>query len=166
MKIKKLGHCCLVLEIAPKNSFGQAGIKIMTDPGSYSTAQDSVTGVDLILITHEHPDHLHIESLKKVLENNPTAKIITNSSVGKILEQEKIEFQIVSDGEQTIFQEISIKGFGTRHAEIFEEMGQVENTGYLLNDFFYPGDAFTDPQTPIEILALLSRRGRIELETA
>src|SRR4051812_27786091 len=57
MKIKKLGHCCLVIETK--------GIRIMTDPGNYSTLQADEKNIDIILITHEHTDHLHIESLKK-----------------------------------------------------------------------------------------------------
>ena len=32
---------------------------------------------------------------------------------------------------------------------------QINNTGYLIaNKLFYPGDAFTNPNRPIEILAL------------
>ena len=49
MNITKLGHCCLVLEID--------GVRILTDPGNYTTAQDTMTGIDIVLITHEHGDH-------------------------------------------------------------------------------------------------------------
>ena len=61
MKIKKLGHCCLVIETNGK--------RIMTDPGSFTDKQTEEQNIDLILITHEHSDHFHIESLKKVLIN-------------------------------------------------------------------------------------------------
>jgi L-ascorbate metabolism protein UlaG (beta-lactamase superfamily) len=90
MKIKKLGHCCLVIETK--------GTRIMTDPGSYSTLQDEEKNIDIILITHEHPDHLHIESIKKVLENNPTVQIVTNTSVGKLLDPESILYTVIDDG--------------------------------------------------------------------
>lgn len=56
MKVTKFGHCCLLIE--------EEGLRILTDPGSYSTRQNDVQNIDVILITHEHPDHLHIESLK------------------------------------------------------------------------------------------------------
>jgi L-ascorbate metabolism protein UlaG (beta-lactamase superfamily) len=48
------------------------GVKILTDPGSFTIgAQEGVTGLDAILITHEHADHFHIESLHTVVRNNP-----------------------------------------------------------------------------------------------
>ena len=43
--------------------------------------------IDGILYTHEHSDHLNIDSLKKVLENNPQATIFTNDGVGKLLKE-------------------------------------------------------------------------------
>lgn len=127
----------------------------MTDPGAWTTAQNEVTGVDLILITHEHPDHLHVESLETVLKNNPGAKVITNTSVGKIIAEKGIAFDIVEEGGTSEFETILLESFGSHHQEIFGELGMVQNTGYFIdNTLFYPGDAFTDPQKPVEILAL------------
>jgi L-ascorbate metabolism protein UlaG (beta-lactamase superfamily) len=147
MLIKKLGHCCLLIKLP--------NLTILTDPGSYSTLQNEVKGIDLILITHEHGDHLHIESLKKVLMHNPDAKIITNVSVGKLLDVENISYSIISDGQSTTIENILIEGFGTLHEEIYDGFGRVENTGYFIdNKLFYPGDAFTDPKKPVDILAL------------
>ena len=147
MYIKKIGHCCLVIK--------DKGLTILTDPGSFSTAQDSLTGIDVVLITHEHQDHLHIDSLKKVLANNPQAKVISNASVGKILDKENIAYKIVGDGQQTTVGEILFEGMGTKHAIVYKDIGQVENTGYFINKkLFYPGDALYDPKRPVDILAL------------
>jgi L-ascorbate metabolism protein UlaG (beta-lactamase superfamily) len=146
MKITKLGHCCLLIEHKNK--------KILTDPGSYSSSQNDIRGIDLILITHEHPDHLHLESLEVVLKNNPTAKIITNTAVSKILSEKNIAVEIVEDGQTTLFESILLEGFGNEHEEIYQELGNVQNTGYFIDDrFFYPGDAFTNPLKKVEILA-------------
>jgi L-ascorbate metabolism protein UlaG (beta-lactamase superfamily) len=42
-----------------------------------------------------------------------------------------------------------------KHADIYLSITPVENTGYLIAErFFYPGDAFTDPERSIDILAL------------
>ena len=62
-------------------------MKILTDPGTYSTQQNEVKNIDVVLITHEHQDHFHIDSLKALLKNNPQVKIITNKSVGALLEK-------------------------------------------------------------------------------
>lgn len=147
MKITKYGHCCLLIEVD--------GLRILTDPGSYSEGFENLTDIDVVLITHEHPDHLHIDSLKTVLKNNPQAKIITNSAVGKLLDAEKIPYQIIDDQKSTTIDTVLIEGFGTEHALMYEKMPVVENTGYMIaNRLFYPGDAWTNPHRNIEILAL------------
>lgn len=130
-------------------------VTIMTDPGNYSTLQNDVTGVDIILFTHEHQDHYHIDSLRQVLSNNPNAKIITNSAVGKLLDAENISYELVQDSQQNDLHGVLIEGFGDKHAQIYKEFGQVENTGYFIdNKLFYPGDAFTNPGKPVDILAV------------
>lgn len=147
MNIKKIGHCCLIIK--------EKDVTILTDPGMFTTGQNEVVGIDVVLITHEHADHLHIDSLKKVLQNNPNAKVVTNTSVGKILEKENILYSIVGDGQEIEIKDVVIVGKGTKHAVIYKEMGLVENTGYLINKkLFYPGDAFYNPQQPVDILAL------------
>lgn len=148
MKIKKLGHCCLVIDINNK--------RIMTDPSNSDYGGDSISekDLDLVLITHEHGDHLHVDTLKEILKNNLKVKVISNTSVGKILTEAGIEFIKVEDGEDYNFDGILIKGFGDRHAQIYEDYGQVQNTGYMIDKLFYPGDAFTNPHTEVDILAI------------
>ena len=148
MKIKKLGHCCLVIE--------ENGRRIMTDPGSFTIGgQIEEFNIDLILITHEHGDHLHIESLKKIMINNPNVLIITNSGVGKILEKESIKYEILPEKISKEILGVEFEAHNCKHEEIFEEIGQVQNTGYFIGKrLFYPGDAFYNPDKPVEILAL------------
>jgi len=126
----------------------------MTDPGSFSTSQKNETGIDLILYTHEHQDHYHLDTLKEVLKNNPQAKIITNTAVGKLLIEAGIEFNKVEGGETFDFSGINIKSFGNLHAEIYNTYGRVQNTGYMINNLCFPGDAFENPQSEVDILAL------------
>lgn len=127
----------------------------MTDPGMFTDAQNSVTGIDIILITHEHQDHLHIDSVKKILENNPQAVIVTNTAVGKLLDQEGLIYQILEHGQSLKFEQLLIEAFGKEHADIYPAIPKVQNTGYFIsNRLFYPGDAFTNPGKPVEILAL------------
>lgn len=151
MKITKIGHCCLIIE----DMVNGKPVKILTDPGSYSTGQDTVTGIDAILITHEHGDHLHVDSLKKIIANNPTVRVITNAAVSEILAKEGITFEIVAHKDETDVNGLIITGYGDTHAEIYIGIPQVENTGYMIGErFFYPGDAFYDPGVPVHILAL------------
>lgn len=147
MKITKIGHCCLVIKVK--------GLTIMTDPGAWTDAQNTIKGVDVVLITHEHQDHFYIDSIKRILVNNPSARIITNSAVGKLLDLQKIPFEILEDSDQMLLKEVLIEGFGKLHAEIYPEIQPVMNTGYMINnEFYYPGDAFYEPSRPVKILAL------------
>jgi L-ascorbate metabolism protein UlaG (beta-lactamase superfamily) len=148
MKIKKLGHCCLLIETNGK--------KIMTDPGIYTTEEQiQELGIDLILITHEHLDHFHLESLKKVLLNNPKAVIFTNDGVGKLLGEAGIKYEVLKDKTARDFEGVEIEAHDCKHEEIFQDYGQVLNTAYFIDKrLFYPGDSFYNPSKQIEILAL------------
>lgn len=131
------------------------GVTVLTDPGAWSTMQVEETGIQIVLITHEHSDHLHIESLKKVLANNPEAQVVTNTSVGAILDKEGITYTKISGGETGMVLDLLIESFGEKHAPILPMITPVENTGYMLDEkFYYPGDAFTLPGKPVDVLAL------------
>ena len=146
MKIKKLGHCCFIAEINGK--------RIMTDPGSFSTLQNEEKNIDAVVITHEHQDHLHMDSMKEILKNNPNVVVITNTAVGKLLTEAGIAFTKVEDGETHDFSGVAISGFGNIHAEIYGDMGRVQNTGFMIGDLCFPGDAFELPNKKVDILAL------------
>ncbi len=146
MKIKKLGHCCLVVNIN--------GTKIMTDPGAFSTTQKNEIGINVILYTHEHQDHYHLESLQEVLKNNPNVKIIANTAVGKLLKEAGVDYTLVEDGQTIEIEGVVIRGFGNIHAEIYGTYGRVQNTGYMIDSLCYPGDAFENPNCEVDILAL------------
>jgi L-ascorbate metabolism protein UlaG (beta-lactamase superfamily) len=146
MKITKIGHYCLIVEVNGK--------KIMTDPGSFSTEQTEVTGVDFVLITHEHWDHIHVESLKKVLENNPNCMVVTNSGVKKLLDAGNIPCKVFEDGEENILG-IDVFAQSCEHADIYDGVVPVLNTGYLIdNKFFIPGDAWVEIRKKIDVLAV------------
>lgn len=148
MNIKKIGHCCLLI----KNE----GVTILTDPGAFSLdSHKNITGVDIILITHEHADHLHVASLKEIVANNPDAKIITNTSVGKLIGKEDLEYEILEGKDTKEILNTLIEAHDAKHEEIYEEVKQVQNTGYFIaNKLFYPGDAYCNPKKDVDILAL------------
>lgn len=147
MEVQKIGHCCLLIKTG--------GITILTDPGNFSSAQDDIGGINIVLITHEHKDHLHIESLRRVIQNNPSAKIFTNSSVGRILREENISYEQLEGNAKKEENNVLIEAFDGKHEEIYEDFAQVQNTGYFIaNKLFYPGDSFYDPGRPVDVLAL------------
>ncbi|MBI2623843.1 MAG: MBL fold metallo-hydrolase [Candidatus Liptonbacteria bacterium] len=147
MHITKFGHCCLLIE--------EKGLRLLTDPGGWSAGFETLTDIHVVLITHEHPDHLHTKSIKTILQKNPEAKIITNTTVRNILEKEGIATTLLEHGAHATEREVFLEAIGERHAVIHSSVPQSQNTGYFINNrLFYPGDALTNPQRPVEILAL------------
>jgi len=148
MKITKIGHCCLLIETKGK--------RILTDPGSYTVETHSkLDHIDYILFTHEHQDHYHTDSLIILLEKNPQVFIYANNSVSELLTKEKIEHKLVSHNESVTLGEIHMLGIGERHAQMHSSIPQSDNLGFFIDErLWYPGDAFTNPERSVEILAL------------
>lgn len=147
MTITKFGHCCLLLEVKEK--------RILVDPGRFSDGQNTLTDIDIILITHEHADHYHSESVLQILSNNPEAIVVTNTSVATLLEGLGIDAYILEGRDCATVVDVDLEAFDGEHVEIFEDFGLVQNTGYFVDgSFFFPGDAYTVPNKPVHILAL------------
>ncbi len=147
MKITKYGHCCLLIE--------EAGKRILTDPGKFSVGFEELIGIDLILITHEHADHFHSEAVVHILERNPSAVVATNSSVGALLSELGVSFECYEGDQTGECTGVHLHAIDGKHEEIFEEYGQVQNTGFFIAEkLFYPGDAYIVPKEQVEILAL------------
>lgn len=148
MQITKIGHCCVRIELD--------GVRIITDPGMWTReVHVHERDIDVILITHEHGDHMHIDSLKELLVHNPEARIITNADVGDILHAEGIPYECVDRGATTTIGTMTIYSHDAPHAEIYGEYGLVQNTGYRIDTvLFYPGDAYTEIDTHVQVLAL------------
>lgn len=148
MKITKLGHCCLLIETKGK--------RILTDPGSYTVeAHSRLENIDYVLFTHEHQDHYHLTSLRTILEKNPQALVYANGSVSELLEKEEIAHTKISHGETISLGEIAVVGIGEKHAQMHSSIPLSANMGFFIdNRLWYPGDAFTNPERPVEILAL------------
>lgn len=140
MKITKFVHSCLLVEEDNK--------KILIDPGNYSAPAldlNSLSDLSYLLITHEHQDHFYLPLIKEILAKFPNVKIISNSSVAKILGIQGI--QVTTGGDDFIQLEEA------PHEKIF--MGPSPQ-----NVKFVVGGKLTDPgdclhfQSTTEILAL------------
>lgn len=148
MKINKLGHCCLLIETKGK--------RILTDPGSYTVeAHSKLENIDYILFTHEHQDHYHLESLKVILEKNRQAVVYANNSVSESLKKEGIMHIQINNGDNVLLGKISVIGIGENHAQMHSSIPLSRNIGYFIDQkLWYPGDSFTNPNRPVEVLAL------------
>lgn len=97
---------------------------------------------------------MHIESLEQLVNNNPSVQIVCNVGVGRHIEEAGYGYQNIPDGHEELVAGFTLRAFASQHAEIYEDVGQVEHTGYLVDGrLFLAGDSFTVPPFTVEILA-------------
>lgn len=152
MHIKKLSHCCLVIDLSKEGK----PVRIVLDPGSFSIEQhDKIAHADIVLITHEHADHFHIESVKSLVQRSKGVEVIANDAVGEILAKDGVPHHVMKHGNAIDVKGVHIEAYGEKHALIHSSIPPVSNVGFFIeNKFFFPGDALTDPKKPIDVLAL------------
>ncbi|MFM2415039.1 MAG: hypothetical protein RI911_732 [Candidatus Parcubacteria bacterium] len=159
MYVTKYGHCCLLIEIQ--------GVRFLTDPGTFSELPSELHNIHYVVITHEHADHMHIPAVTFVMQKNPQARVISNTSVQQLLQKEGIACLLHEAGHQAEYDGVSLCAYGESHAVTHSELPVVQNTGYLFNDtLFYPGDALTIPGVAVDVLALPTAGPWIKLSEA
>lgn len=137
--ITKLVHACLLVEVA--------GRRILLDPGIFTMRDERfdlsmVEGVDRILITHEHADHVDVDLVRGVMERSDAPDVETTSSLSQILFNQGIE--AISAGSPR---------FAAPHERIPIGPGP-ENTGFHVEGVLsHPGDSHSFVET-MPILAM------------
>ncbi|MEY4079144.1 MAG: hypothetical protein RIS80_913 [Actinomycetota bacterium] len=144
MKLTKHGHACLELE--------KEGSRLIIDPGFYTEPMNGVAGVVAIVITHMHDDHCYEEQIDRILATNPNAKIFGTDEVAKRLGTRNAT--AVHHGDWHQVGPFTLEFFGDLHQEIHRSIPLIQNTGVMVDDrLYYPGDSYTQPDRPVEILA-------------
>lgn len=153
MRIAKYIHSCLLVE--------NGNDKILFDPGKFSFVEGLVKpevfrDLSAIILTHQHPDHVDDDSLKKILENNHSATVVANTEIQSRLSKEGIPAELLEDGSREVGS-ITLKAVAARHAKILDAAAP-QNTAYIVNDaLLHPGDSFDqalDAYQGVRILAL------------
>ncbi len=147
LTLTKKTHSCVRIE--------KEGRILVIDPGGFSE-DDAALGADVVLVTHEHPDHFNEARLRVGLEANPAAEIWTLRSVA---EQLSAAFpgrvHTVGDGDAFSAAGFDVTVHGELHAVIHPDIPRITNVGFLVDgSVFHPGDALTVPDRPVDTLLL------------
>ncbi|MEE6169681.1 MULTISPECIES: MBL fold metallo-hydrolase [unclassified Mycolicibacterium] len=149
MKLTHFGHACILVEI-PNDS---TGARVLIDPGTYSVGFEELSGVDAILVTHAHPDHLDTERLTQLLERNPEAEVVCGQGVAEALAGISQIVHVVSPGDSLEVRGVGLAVTGGAHACIHPDLPDSENLGFLVaNSLFHPGDALEKPPFDVDTL--------------
>jgi L-ascorbate metabolism protein UlaG (beta-lactamase superfamily) len=151
MRITHLGHSCLLVEAAGK--------RILIDPGVWSPQIADVTGLDVILVTHQHADHVDVSRLPALLEINPQARLYAEPQACAAMEQAGIGSELTRAGQVLTFGRVQVTPVGRLHALINEALPRIGNLGLVVRaegepSLFHPGDAYDGEPGQIDILAL------------
>lgn len=142
MRITKYVHSCLLIE--------EAGKTILIDPGiftyeEHALAITTIQKLDYLLITHEHPDHMHMPFIKELISRFPSVMIITNPAIVSLLQKENIHAETVGDELIHITE--------APHERVFDKETPQNVLFTIAERITIPGDSLSFPQTK-EILAL------------
>ena len=145
MQLTKFTHSCA--------RFDDGDRALAIDPGSFSEVEQALDGVQAVLITHEHVDHLDPDRLRTAAQRDPQLLIWAPASVTAMLADLGEQVIAVGPGETFEAGGFTVSTFGGQHAVIHPALPVVANVGYLVEGAVYhPGDALIVPPVPVQTL--------------
>jgi L-ascorbate metabolism protein UlaG (beta-lactamase superfamily) len=145
MQLTKYPHSCVRLE--------QDGRSLLIDPGEFSQPDAALQGVDVVLVTHEHVDHIDVKATTAAMRSNASLRMWAPSSVAASFEEFADRVTEVAPGQSFEIEGFRVSTHGGQHAVIHPLIPVVKNVGYLINDHLYhPGDSLIVPEVPVDIL--------------
>lgn len=146
MRVTHFGHACVLVELPQRDA------RILIDPGTYSADFDQLRDLDLILLTHAHPDHLDADRLRDLAQHNPDATIVHSPGAATVLTGLTTTVAIPGDKLTVSGVDITVTGTG-EHACIHADLPGSDNNGYLIDGLvLHPGDALDPPGADVDVL--------------
>ena len=147
MRLTKYGHSCLLVE--------EGTARLLLDPGTLSGGFEELEGLTGVLVTHQHADHLDLQRLRGLLDRNPGARVLCDEGSAEQLAAGGAAVEVVHDGDELDVGGVAVAVSGRDHAVIHPDIPVIPNVGFLVGGrLFHPGDSFTLPGQPVEVLAV------------
>ncbi|MGC3995820.1 MAG: MBL fold metallo-hydrolase [Propionicimonas sp.] len=149
MQLTHLGHSCVLVEVE--------GTRILIDPGNFSDTWHGFTDLDLILVTHLHPDHVDPEHAPALVAANPGARVLVEPGVLDAVPLERAE-PIAADTSVELGR-VRVDAVGGLHAVIHKDIPRIGNVGLVVQapgepTLFHPGDSLATIPPGVDVLAV------------
>jgi L-ascorbate metabolism protein UlaG (beta-lactamase superfamily) len=146
MELTKHTHACV--------TFDKGGSRLLLDPGTLTpNAAELAAGAGTILITHEHFDHFDEAAIAAALEARPELRVYGPAAVVDRWQARPGQVTAVAEGDRFDAGGFDVAVFGGLHASIHQDIPQVANVGYLVDErVYHPGDSYYVPPAPVATL--------------
>ena len=140
MRVSKFIHSCVLVQ--------KDDSAILFDPGKFSFIEKQVRpqdfhGLNAIILTHGHPDHVDSDALSEIFSANPTAIVYGNQETAAGLRLVGIEVTPFETGTRQMGA-FAVEAIAAEHAPIIGP-APPRNTAYLLDKtLLNPGDSFSE----------------------
>lgn len=149
MRFTHLGHSTVLVETS--------GARVLIDPGNFSHAWHDLTDLDVICVTHLHPDHIDPEYVPGLIAANPGARVLVEPGVAHTYDLDRAE--TISAETTMSAGGLSIAAVGGLHAVIHRDIPQIGNVGLVLSSegeptFFHPGDSLAAIPAGVDVVGV------------
>ncbi|WP_414941702.1 MBL fold metallo-hydrolase [Amycolatopsis sp. cmx-11-51] len=151
MDLTHYGHACVLAELTGRDR----PVRILFDPGTYSHGFDELRDLDLIVLTHTHPDHCDDSRVSALAAHNPRARLVHGADADDRFPDLACPRRRVAPGDTLDAEGVTVTVTGGAHAPIHPDLPGGGNLGYLLDDaLFHPGDSFDRPPGNADIVLI------------
>ncbi|GAB3419018.1 MBL fold metallo-hydrolase [Flindersiella endophytica] len=158
MRMTKFTHACVRLDDGDRS--------LVIDPGGWGDP-GVLDGVDSVLVTHLHDDHIDYDLVIEHAKANPRLRIWTNAQAAGGFGAVAGQVTVVEPGERFDADGFEVRTYGGRHAAVHPDYPVVANTAYLVEDALYhPGDSFAVPDATVDTLLVPVHSGWMKLAEA
>ncbi len=143
--ITKYAQSCILIE--------KDGTRCLIDPGRYVEEMDGMSPadwphIDLILVTHEHADHVDSALVRFLIDRDHCA-VVTNASCAEVLKKDGIDAKALSPGAHHHETPFNVLGVAQTHGDLPSGDPKPEVVGFIVDHTFYtPGDSLVIPDMP------------------